>query len=120
MMHRTTSFGSSTREDWEICGWGGKNKRDSFNPNAGPGNYNPEMDVVLRKQANTKFGLSERPSMALRTLSPGPVGCLGGRSRRDGLFSPPHCPRSTSSTACSGRGRTGASSRVSTRTTGRR
>lgn len=68
-----TSFGSSTRQDWESTV---KNKRDGNNPNAGPGNYNTTNFQALstnRGIANNKFGQATRPSMDMKTLSPGPA-----------------------------------------------
>lgn len=68
-----TQFGSSTREDWgRIMGLIPKT-----NPNAGPGSYrvveNMEMSSMMPTQPRVKFANAARPSMALGTLSPGPV-----------------------------------------------
>jgi hypothetical protein len=63
-----TQFGSSTREDWgRIMGTIPKT-----NPNAGPGSYEISM-LLMPTQPRVKFGNATRPSMALNTLSPGPI-----------------------------------------------
>ena len=73
LSQRKTNFGTSTREDWETTV---KNKRDGNNPNAGPGNYNCTNFSALSTNSDcskVKFGLFPRPSMDMKTLSPGPA-----------------------------------------------
>lgn len=65
-------FGSSTRADWENTL---KNKRDSTNPYASPGNYNISNLYVLSTKstsAKTVFQCASREPPS-ETSSPGPV-----------------------------------------------
>mmetsp|Transcript_45983 Transcript_45983/g.143881 ORF Transcript_45983/g.143881 Transcript_45983/m.143881 type:complete len:265 (-) Transcript_45983:199-993(-) len=71
---KTVAFGTSTRTDWEATYI---NKKDNYNPNAGPGNYNLGHEAkVLSTVPNprvSQFPISSRPSMNLNTPSPGPA-----------------------------------------------
>ena len=64
-----TPFGTSTRSDAENTY---KNKKDSHNPYASPGNYNPPLNVTLRAPPSIKFGYSERLERYGRVKTPGP------------------------------------------------
>jgi len=73
-----TAFGSSTREDWEATY---KNKRDSNNPNAGPGQNGYPNDRKLSENPNVpnvRFGYERRLFIDCNKLAPGPKYDLDG------------------------------------------
>ncbi len=71
---RDLHFGTSTRADWESTT---KNKRDSFNPNAGPGSYKRDKEFLISSESRNKeaprFKDAPRESMALNNGTPGPI-----------------------------------------------
>lgn len=71
---RDLHFGTSTREDWKSTMI---NKRDSFNPNAGPGSYKRDKEFLISSEAINKeaprFQDAPREGMALKTCTPGPI-----------------------------------------------
>lgn len=76
-----TQFGSSTRADWENT-W--KNKKDTYNPNAGPGqNGAPDTRLLSqnRRIKDIRFGTAPR-SIDHRTETPGPDYNLGAAYAR--------------------------------------
>lgn len=77
-------FGSSTRADWEGTM---KNKRDTMNPYAGPGNYDTSDVTPLstcRSAPNVKFGFANR-SIDHDNKVPGPEYTIAGIYRMGGL-----------------------------------
>ena len=54
-----------------------KNKRDSFNPNAGPGSYKRDKEFLISSESRNKeaplFAAAPRESMASKTGTPGPI-----------------------------------------------
>ena len=71
---RDLHFGTSTREDWKTTMI---NKRDSFNPNAGPGSYKLDKEFLVSSEMHfieaPRFQDAPRESMALKTCTPGPI-----------------------------------------------
>ena len=58
-----TSFGTSTRTDWESTV---KNKRDGNNPNAGPGNYNTtNFSALSTNRQNVRPNVSAHGAKAV-------------------------------------------------------
>lgn len=80
---RGVMFGSSTRSDWENT-W--KNKKDTYNPNAGPGqNGTPDSRLLSqnRRVKDVKFGTAPR-SIDHSNNNPGPDYNLG-RAFKNGV-----------------------------------
>ncbi|GMH97947.1 hypothetical protein TrVE_jg4186 [Triparma verrucosa] len=71
---RDLHFGTSTRADWESTM---KNKRDSFNPNAGPGSYKRDKEFLISSESRNKeaprFKDAPREDMANKNGVPGPI-----------------------------------------------
>jgi len=71
---RDLHFGTSTRADWESTM---KNKRDSFNPNAGPGSYKVDKEFLISSEARNKeaprFQDAPREGMESKAKNPGPI-----------------------------------------------
>jgi hypothetical protein len=71
---RDLHFGTSTRADWETTM---KNKRDSFNPNAGPGSYKRDKEFLISSESRNKeaprFQDAPRQGMANMNGTPGPI-----------------------------------------------
>ncbi|GMI26999.1 hypothetical protein TrCOL_g6175 [Triparma columacea] len=71
---RDLHFGTSTRADWESTM---KNKRDSFNPNAGPGSYKRDKEFLISSESRNKeaprFKDAPRESLASKNGNPGPI-----------------------------------------------
>jgi len=71
---RDLHFGTSTRADWETTM---KNKRDSFNPNAGPGSYKVDNEFKVSSEQHyieaPRFPDAPRQSMANMNGTPGPI-----------------------------------------------
>jgi hypothetical protein len=54
-----------------------KNKRDSFNPNAGPGSYKRDKEFLISSESRNKeaprFKDAPRESLASKNGNPGPI-----------------------------------------------
>jgi hypothetical protein len=68
------SFGNSTRSDWESTR---VNKRDIYNPNAGPASYTIKNEAKLLSTMRTirggPMGNAKREGMGTKTIGPGPA-----------------------------------------------
>jgi len=73
------SFGNSTRSDWESTR---VNKRDIYNPNAGPASYTIKDEAKLlstmRNIRGGPIGQAKREGMGMKTIGPGPAYDISG------------------------------------------
>ena len=76
------SFGNSTRSDWESTR---VNKRDIYNPNAGPASYTIKDEAKLlstmRNIRGGPIGHAARQGMGMKTIGPGPAYDISGQYR---------------------------------------
>lgn len=72
LSNTATGFGSSTRENWE-CTY--TNKKDSKNPNVGPGSHvNQDLNKLSTKRSSPKYVFGQGPRNESSKFNPGTPG----------------------------------------------